>query len=188
VFRSNLPFPWLLSFLISNGSASTLLAQETVGPAVRESVPSDRPYGAFVFRDSVHLRVSPGEAFDRFLEVDAWWDHRFSQDPHRFFIEPRPGGGFYEIFDETGDGVLHATVIFVRRGEVLRMRGPLGLSGYAIDMVFTLNFEATPSGTSVRLEVRGAGEIEAAWPGVVQDVWRHFLAERYRTYVEGTLG
>ena len=180
--------PLVLTILISQAPASTPVAQESVGVTGQVGAPADRPYGAFVFRDSVQVRVSPVEAFDRFLEVDAWWDHRFSENPHRFFIEPRPGGGFYEIFDATGDGVQHASVIFVRRGEVLRLRGPLGLSGYAIDMVFTLNFEETPSGTSVLLEVRGAGEVEEGWAGVVQGVWRHFLAERYRPYVEGDLG
>jgi len=188
MFRPLAGVPLLLTILASQAPASTLAAQESVGVTRQVDNASDRPYGAFVFRDSVQVPVSPVEAFDRFLEVDAWWDHRFSEDPHRFFIEPRPGGGFYEIFDATGNGVQHASVIFVRRGEVLRMRGPLGLSGYAIDMVFTLNFQATPSGTTVLLEVRGAGELEEGWPGVVQGVWRHFLAERYRPYVEGDLG
>jgi hypothetical protein len=146
-----------------------------------------RPYGAFTFQDSVHVPLPPEEAFDRFLEVDAWWDHRFSESPGRFFIEARPGGGFYEIFDASGDGVQHATVIYVARGEVLRMRGPLGLSGYALDMVYDLEFESGDSGTWVRLQVRGAGELQEGWPELVRGVWHHFLAERFRPYAEGVL-
>jgi len=149
--------------------------------------PAARPYGAFAFSDSVSVPLAPEEAFDRFLEVDEWWDHRFDPNSSRFYIEARPGGGFYEIFDASGDGVRHATVIFVKRGEALRMRGPLGLTGFALDMVYTLQFRQEGSGTRVTLDVRGAGELEEEWPAVLQRVWHHFLAERYQPYAQGTL-
>ena len=59
----------------------------------QESSPSQvRPFGAFAFEDSVHVALPPRETFDRFLEVDAWWDHRFSENPSRFYIDARPGG------------------------------------------------------------------------------------------------
>ena len=54
-------------------------------------------------------------------DISDWWDHSFSEKPYKLFIEARPGGGFYEIFDESGDGVKHATVIFAQRGHMLRM-------------------------------------------------------------------
>lgn len=151
------------------------------------AAPQERPYGAFSFQDSVSVTVSPGEAFDRFLEVDAWWDHRFSEDPVGFYIEARPGGGFYEVFDESGDGILHATVIAVSRGAFIRLRGPLGLSGYALDGVYSLTFRPRSAGTTVHLDVHGSGEMEEGWARTIQGVWHHFLAERYKPYVEGTL-
>jgi len=150
--------------------------------------PEPRPYGAFTFKDSIQVPLSPEDAFDGFLQVDAWWDHRFTENPSRFYIEPRPGGGFFEIFDESGDGVKHAEVIFVDRGKTLRMRGPLGLSGFALDLVFSLDFQASDSGTWVQLDVRGAGELQEGWAEAVQGVWHHFLAERFGPYAEGTLG
>ncbi len=33
------------------------------------------------------------------MEFSAWLDHSFSDKPLKIFIEARPGGGFYEIFD-----------------------------------------------------------------------------------------
>ncbi len=170
----------VLCLLASLGAPSFLSAQ-TLPP------PASRPYGAFTFSDSVSVPLTPGEAFDRFLEVDKWWDHRFDPGSSRFYIDARPGGGFYEIFDASGDGVLHATVIFVKRGEALRMRGPLGLTGFALDMVYSLQFREEGSGTRVTLDVRGAGELEEEWPAVVQRVWHHFLVERYEPYAKGTL-
>jgi hypothetical protein len=149
--------------------------------------PRQRPWGAFAFQDSVRVPLPQEEAFERFLEVDAWWDHHFSQDPAEFYIEARPGGGFYEIFDESGDGILHATVIAVSRGTLLRMRGPLGFTGYALDGVYTLSFRPAETGTWVHLDVRAAGELEEGWDRAMQSVWHHFLAERFKPYAEGTL-
>jgi hypothetical protein len=105
--------------------------------------------------------------------------------PARFYIDPRPGGGFYEIFDETGDGVLHATVIYAHRGKLLRLDGPLGLSGRAVKIVWTLGFEpAGNDSTALTLSVHGSGEIEKGVPETVEQVWRHFLFERFKPYIE----
>lgn len=147
-----------------------------------------RPAGAFAFHDSVTVSVPPSVAFDRFVDVDEWWDHRFSEESIRFELDARPGGGFYEIFDEAGNGALHATVIFVRRGEILRMDGPLGLSGNALHMVFTLEFESMAGGTLVRLSAHGAGELQEGWPEAVRSVWHHFLWERYQPYADTSSG
>lgn len=154
-------------------------------PTLAQETDASRPFGAFAFQDSVRVSLPPTEAFDRFVEVDAWWDHRFSEDPIRFYLEARPSGGFYEIFDEEGNGVLHATVITARRGELLRMHGPLGLSGFALDLVCTLTFSEEEGSTLVQLDVRGAGELDPSWPGVIQSVWHHFLVERYQPYTQG---
>jgi hypothetical protein len=129
----------------------------------------------------------PEDTFDAFVDVDAWWDHRFSESPAQFHVEPRPGGGFFEIFDDGGNGVRHATVIVADRGKLLRMEGPLGMSGYALHMVYTLEFEGLEDSTRVRLDVRGAGELDPAWPGVIQGVWHHFLAERFLPFMAGEL-
>ncbi|MGW8265598.1 MAG: SRPBCC domain-containing protein [Longimicrobiales bacterium] len=166
----------------------TLLATPAVLQGQEAQRPETRPFGSFTFKDSVQVPLPPDEAFDRFLQVDAWWDHRFSENPKGFYIEAIPGGGFFEIFDDAGNGVKHAEVIFVDRGKTLRMRGPLGLSGFALDMVYTLSFQASESGTWVRLDVRGAGELEEGWAEAVQSVWHHFLAERFGPYAQGILG
>jgi len=156
----------------------------TAGEAVRGQ---EVPFGAFVFRDSVTVSGPAERAFDAFVNVDAWWDHRFSEKPARFYIEPKVGGGFWELFDADGNGVRHATVLYVRRPTVLRMEGPLGLSGNAIQLVFTLEFTPRGDSTVVSLETHGAGEVHEGWPDLVRSVWHHFLAERYKPYVEGRL-
>lgn len=158
-----------------------VLSVLATAPAARAQ---ETPYGAFAFRDSVTVPGAPSAAFDAFVDVNAWWDHRFSERPARFYIEPKAGGGFWELFDEQGNGVRHAEVIYVQRPEILRMEGPLGLSGSAIQMVFTLRFSPAGDSTAVRLEVHAAGEVHPGWPDTVRGVWRHFL-ERYAAYVSG---
>jgi hypothetical protein len=145
------------------------------------------PTGAFSFSLSSTLPGSPHSIYDGLTgDISAWWDHSLSEQPLRLFIEPRPGGGFWEIFDPSGDGVRHAEVTLAERGALLRMEGPLGLTGHAIHMVTT--YELEPVGTdSTRLTVRvhAAGEVQAGWPEIVEKTWRHFIFERFTPYVTG---
>ena len=149
-------------------------------------MPKESPT-AFVFQMQLNLPGTPESVYDAITgDISGWWDHKFSENPAKFYIDPKPGGGFYEIFDESGDGVLHATVIYAQRGKLLRLDGPLGLTGKAITMVYTLSFEpAGTDSTTLGLEVHGSGEFEENIPGIVESVWKHFLFERFKPYVEG---
>ena len=118
-------------------------------------------------------------------DISSWWDHSFSEKPYKLYIEPRPGGGFYEIFNEAGDGALHARVIFAERGKMLRMEGPLGLSGQAITLVCTYSLKAADENTTMlTLNVNGAGEFSDETPGIVKQVWEHFLWEQFKPHIE----
>jgi len=118
-------------------------------------------------------------------DISDWWDHSFSPKPHKLYIDARPGGGFFEIFDESGDGAKHATVIYAKRGEMLRMEGPLGLSGYALTLVCTYSLsDAGEESTLLTLQVNGAGEFSDETPEVVKQVWEHFLWEQFKPYIE----
>ena len=118
-------------------------------------------------------------------DISDWWDHSFSSNPHKLYIDARPGGGFFEIFDESGDGAKHATVTFAKRGEMLRMEGPLGLSGQALILVCTYTLsDAGEESTLLTLNVNGAGEFSENIPEVVKQVWEHFLWEQFKPYIE----
>lgn len=118
-------------------------------------------------------------------DISGWWDHTFSEKPEKFYIEAKPGGGFYEIFDESGDGVKHATVIMAQRGKLLRFEGPLGLSGNAIHMIHTYEFsEQGSDSTMLKLTVNALGEVNKQLADTVDRVWYHFLFEQFRPYME----
>lgn len=147
---------------------------------------SNAKYDVFSFDKEVILLGTPEIIFDAATgDISSWWDHSFSENPKKFYIEPKPGGGFWEIFDEEGNGVLHATVIAVDRGKLLRFDGPLGLAGTAIQMVTTYTF--APVGTDstlMKISVHAAGEMEARIPDAVEGVWEHFIFEQFKPYIE----
>jgi uncharacterized protein YndB with AHSA1/START domain len=144
--------------------------------------------GGFTFSIERTVPGRPAEIFDALTgDISGWWDHTFSGSPARLYIEPKPGGGFYEIFDEAGNGIRHAVVTAADRGSLLRFEGPLGLAGNALFMVATYELEEVGlqgTSTHVVLTVHAAGEVRDGWPETVEGVWRHFIDEQFVPYVE----
>jgi hypothetical protein len=169
----------------STSLACTLLLSAVVTVSAQDSTASKLSAAqVFSFQQKVTVPVEPAVAYDLATgDLSGWWDHKFSQQPAQFCLEPRVGGGFWELFDEAGNGVRHAVVTWAERGRRIRFDGPLGLAGNAIQMVHTYDFApATGGGTDLTLTLNAAGQIEPNLPALVSQVWQHFL-ERYRTYV-----
>lgn len=143
-------------------------------------------YDIFSFDKEVTLPGTPDQIFDAATgDITGWWDHTFSGNPEKLFIEAKPGGGFWEIFDDKGNGVLHATVIYTKRPEMIRFDGPLGLSGRAVQIVTTYEFtKAGNDSTLMKVSVHGSGEMEEGMPRIVENVWEHFIFERFKPYIE----
>ena len=156
--------------------SSVLLAQEN----------KKAKYDVFSFDKEVTLPGLPETIFDAVTgDISGWWDHSFSDHPKKFFIEAKPGGGFWEIFDDKGNGVLHATVIYSDRGKILRFDGPLGLSGKAIQVVTTYTFNPVGSDSTLfKVAVHAAGEVDEGVPEIVESVWNHFIFERLEPYIK----
>jgi hypothetical protein len=143
-------------------------------------------YDIFVFNKEVTLPGTPEQIFDAATgDISGWWDHSFLENPKKLFIEAKPGGGFWEIFDDEGNGALHATVIYSKRPEMIRFDGPLGLSGRAVQIVTTYEFsEVGNDSTLMKVSVHGSGEMEEGMPAIVEKVWEHFIFDRFKPYVE----
>jgi hypothetical protein len=54
----------------------------------------------------------------------------------------------------------------------------------AIDSVTTYEFLPDPTGTKLRLTVNITGQIDEKTAQLVDGVWRHFIVERLKPYVE----
>ena len=143
-------------------------------------------YDVFSFDKEVTLPGTPEIIFDAVTgDISNWWDHHMSEKPKEFYIEPVPGGGFWEIFDDESNGVLHARVIYADRGKILRFDGPLGLSGQAIQFVTTYQFEPVGTDSTLfKVSVHAAGEVEEGLPAIVEKVWEHFIFEQLEPYIK----
>jgi uncharacterized protein YndB with AHSA1/START domain len=120
-------------------------------------------------------------------DVSPWWDHTFYPDPAELVIEAELGGRFFERFEaDQPDGVIHADVISVYRPQLLRLDGPLGLSGRAFQMVTTWTLEEVEEGAQTRfiIDLALIGEIDPELAGIVRNVWVHFIEGRLKPYVE----
>ena len=140
--------------------------------------------GGFDLQQHLVVRGTPTQVYDMITgDLLPWWDHHFTEHPHALYIEPWPGGGFYEIFDAQGNGVRHATVTWAERGKRLRFEGPLGLAGRALDLVCTYDLAAQgPDSTAISFAASMAGKCDAELAAGVDGVWRHFLVERLKPY------
>ena len=141
--------------------------------------------GGFAFELEAVLPGDPETIYDAITgEVSDWWDHTFSESPMSLFIDAKPGGHFKETFNDEGDGVIHATVIYADRGKLLRFDGSLGLSGRATQVVTSYQFEAQGDSTRLKVSVHASGEFEEGWAEGVEGVWNHFVFERFVPHVE----
>jgi Activator of Hsp90 ATPase homolog 1-like protein len=167
--------------LVSLGLAVLLISI----PSRLRSETKDLKTGAFQVQQELVLPATPEELYDAVTgDISGWWDHSFSAHPKQLYIEPKPGGGFYEIFDDAGNGALHATVIYANRGKGLRFTGPLAFSGQAVTMVSSYDFLPDPAGTKLRLTCNVSGQIADGEDKIVDAVWHHFLFERLKPYIE----
>ncbi len=161
-----------------------------VGPTVPQPAIAQATLdiSAVAFEQSVTVPGAPDAVYDAFVRVDDWWDHRHTDDPARFLIQPWPGGLFLEEFESgSGDGAIHARVIWAQRGKELRMEGPLGFSGSAVQIVHSLSFSALEDSTRIDLRVEGHGLFKEGWTEALVAVWAHFLETRFKSFMEGRL-
>lgn len=162
-----------------------LMALLAIAPAAfAESKPTT--WNGFSFEIQVVLPGKPEEIFDAATgDISGWWDHTFSGKPKAFYLEPKVGGAFMEIFDDEGNGARHAEVILCNRPKQIRFEGPLGLSGQAVQMIHTYTFDAVGAdSTRMTVAVQGAGAVDGETGGIVEGVWKHFLIERFGPYIE----
>lgn len=164
--------------------ALAVLAVAALTPAARAAI-DPLPAGGFKISQVVMLPGSPERAYDAATgDIAPWWDHTFHDKPLRLVIEPWAGGGFWEIWNAEGEGVKHATVTWAERGKRLRIDGPLGLAGNAITLVTTWDFAAKGDSTQLTCTANLAGAVPPGLEKAVDGVWRHFLGEGLKPYVE----
>jgi uncharacterized protein YndB with AHSA1/START domain len=114
----------------------------------------------FLVRHTTTIGAPPGRVYDALVQqVGSWWssDHTFSGDARNLYLDARPGGCFCEKLKD-GGGLEHMRVIYVARGDMLRLSGALGplqASGLAGSLTWAL--KAAPNGTTIELSYSVGG-------------------------------
>ena len=120
-------------------------------------VKSSKPDG-FLIEQRVIVKADAEAAWQALLAPKRWWSkaHTWSGSADNLSIEAKAGGCFCERWPEAE--VEHARVIFLRRGQLLRMQGAFGpMQPMAVTAV--VEFKLTPGkdGTQVDLSYRATG-------------------------------
>jgi hypothetical protein len=165
------------------GALALVVLASAAPPAEAEL--SAQPVTGWKITHVVTLPGSPERVYDAATgDIAPWWDHTFKEKPVRLVIEPWAGGGFWEIWNDAGEGVRHATVTWAERGRRLRFEGPLGLAGEGIQMAVTWDFAARGDSTELACTANLAGAVPPGVEKAVAAVWSHFLSGRLKPYVE----
>lgn len=139
----------------------------------------------FITESSVSIRANALDVFDTFTKLSEWWDphHSFSLDAKNLSLNLQVGGHFLEQMGD-GQGVIHSTVIFSKRGELLRMSGALGplqmLGAYG---TLTLEFKENKSGVDLIATYVVMGRNLQDWAEPVEQVLCEQLV-RLKNFVE----
>lgn len=136
---------------------------------------------SMLIEQEVQMAAVPEKVFDALtLEVGRWWDHAWAKGQVR--LDPRVGGRFEEMWSES-EGALYATVTRIKRGELLAMTGPMGMTG-AVQNVMVITLEARDGGTLLKLTHRALGEIDEETEANYTGGWTHLLSGRLKSLVE----
>jgi hypothetical protein len=129
-------------------------------PALAEVKPAN-PL-SFLSRHGAEVQATPDQLWQRLLSPKDWWnpDHSWSGSVAGFYIEPKAGGCFCELFQkkdakgkiQTIGSVEHMRVIYADPGKALRMQGALGpLQSEAVLATLTVAIQAMPDGKGSKI-------------------------------------
>jgi hypothetical protein len=138
---------------------SALLALFACAASARASI-VDSTAAGFHVQTVVWVEAEPRVAYDRAVRgVARWWDrgHTYSGVARNLSIDARPGGCFCEKIPPAG-AIEHLSVVYVQRGQVIRMLGGLGpLQELGASGALTWQFERIEGRTRITWSYRVAG-------------------------------
>lgn len=128
--------------------ACALLAMPSANAAV-----VDQQANGFSLQEHETIAAAPDKVWAELIQPAHWWmpGHTISGDPKNMTLEARAGGCWCEAL-KNGGSVMHMTVVQVRPGQLLRMRGALG-PFQSTGMEGAMNIVLTPEGKGTKVDL-----------------------------------
>jgi len=104
----------------------------------------------YTLRHEAVSALAPDAIWTRLVRPEAWWSaaHTYSGDATNLSLDLAPGGLWKEEW--AGGSVAHATVLYVKPGEQLRLDAPFGpLQSMAVSVVWTITVLPEGTGSTV---------------------------------------
>ena len=136
---------------------------------------NDAAAGGFSVTETVHIAAPPDKVYPALIQPAQWWSsqHTFSHDAANLSLDAKAGGCWCEKLPD-GGSVQHMTVLFVRPGGALRLRGALGpLQGLGVGGALTIELKAAAGGTDLTATYNVGGYLKdglASWAPPVDGV------------------
>lgn len=156
-----------------------LLATPAWAEVVRESDTS------FATRHKLTVAAPPEKVWEALVHPERWWDaaHSYSGDAANLSLDLRPGGCWCE--KTAKGGVEHMRVVYIARGDTLRLTGGLGpLQAMPVTAVMTVTLRPDGAGTELTASYAVAGPglagIAAPVDSVLAGQWTRLKAAAER--------
>jgi uncharacterized protein YndB with AHSA1/START domain len=157
------------------GKQTTMAEQAITGAILMEAS----------IEQDITIQAPREDVFDALTqEISAWWGPPYvhSSGAKGLVLEPQVGGRLYEDLGAE-EGLLLATVVFIKRPNELRMIGSMGLPGL-VQGVIQFQFEPKDEGTLLKLSHRMMGEVGQEIRTAYDGGWQMLLETRLRNFVE----
>lgn len=138
---------------------------------------------SFQIEQEVLIRAPRLRVFDAITrDIGQWWAFRLAEHGSQLILEPQVGGRFYEDLGD-GEGALWGTVTRIKRPEILRLSGPLGMTTPVVS-VYTYELSDSDGGTLLKLSHHVVGEPSPKWEESHRRGWGQLLNRYLKAYVE----
>ncbi|NNC38823.1 MAG: hypothetical protein EX271_04410 [Acidimicrobiales bacterium] len=142
---------WIIGFVLALTFASPVQAK------IIKSSPDH-----FTLRHEAVSSLTPKQIWKRLKSPASWWhpDHTYSGSVKNLRIDLRPGGLWRETW--SGGSVAHGTVLYVKKGEVLRLDAPFGpLQEMAVTDIWTITVKPYEDGSKIIFDEIANGSPES---------------------------
>lgn len=147
------------------------------------SKPRNDPARAFESEQEIAINAPRDRVFDALInDVSHWWAYRFHENS-TVRLEPWPGGRFYED-SGANDGALWGTVTYVKRPEIIRLHGCLGMLDRPVVSVYSYELVDANGSTVLKLRHRCIGDLDPKWAKAHGDGWGELLGKFLKAWVE----